>query len=134
MHKEGIKLELWLGKSTSEGSPLREFSHTAAGVKSAINDLHTAWERGAENVDSVERETGEVVPQVKIAIEGFKTKNGTFQKPVFTIAGWVPRPLEWSVPVPVAAAPAAPQIADAAAGGSFVEAPASPAGDEPLPF
>ena len=53
MHKEGIKIELWLPKSTSEGSPLREFSHTAAGVKNAINELHTAWERGAENIDPV---------------------------------------------------------------------------------
>ena len=76
----------------------------------------------------MEREAGEVVPLVKIAIEGFKTKNGTFQKPVFTNDGWVPRPLEWSVPVPVAAAPAAPQLAVETAGGPFVETPAAPAG------
>ena len=134
LHKEGVKLEVWLPKSTSDGSSLREFSHTAAGVQNAINQLHTAWEQGAEDVDPIEREAGDVVPLVKIAIEGFKTKNGTFQKPVFTIAGWVPRPLEWSVPVPVAAAPAAPQLAVETAGGSFAEAPGSPAGDDDLPF
>ena len=144
LHKEGIKLELWLPKSTSDGSPLREFSHTAAGVKNAINDLHTAWERGAENVDPVEREAGEIVPLVKVAVDSFKTKNGTFQKPVFTIAGWGPRRVEWSIPMPVAAAPAAPQMADAAAGGSFVEGGGAagftrdqmenPAADDDLPF
>jgi len=133
-HKEGVKLELWLPQSTSDGSPLREFSHTAAGVKNAINDLHTAWERGAENIDPVERESGETVPLVKVSIDSFKTKNGSFWKPIFEIAGWLPRPVEWSIPVPVAAAPAAPVMAEAAAGGSFAPAPASPAGDEPLPF
>jgi len=133
-HKEGIKLELWLPKSTSEGSPLREFSHTAAGVKNAINDLHTAWERGAENIDPVEREGGEIVPLVKVIIDSFKTKNGTFKKPIFEIVSWLPRPVEWSIPTPMAAAPAAPVMAEAAAGGSFAPAPASPAGDEPLPF
>ena len=121
-------------KSTSEGSPLREFSHTAAGVKNAINELHTAWERGAENIDPVEREAGEIVPLVKVAIDSFKTKNGTFKKPIFEIAGWVPRPVEWTMSVPVAAAPAAPQIADAPASGTWVEAPASPAADDDLPF
>jgi hypothetical protein len=134
LHKEGIKLELWLSKSTSEGSPLREFSHTAAGVKNAINELHTAWERGAENVDTVEREGDEIVPLAKVAIDSFKTKNGTFKKPIFEITRWFPRPVEWSIPVPVAAAPAAPLMAEAAIGGSFVEAPASPAGDDDLPF
>jgi len=133
-HKEGIKLELWLPKSTCEGSPLREFSHTAAGVKNAINDLHTAWERGTEGLGDEEREAGEVVPLVKVAVDSFKTKNGTFKKPIFEIAGWLPRPVEWSIPVPVAAAPAAPVMAEASAGGSFAPAPASPAGDEPLPF
>ena len=133
-HKEGIKLELWLPKSTSDGSPLREFSHTAVGVKNAINELHTAWERGAENIDPIGREAGEVVPLVKIVIDNFKTKNGTFYKPIFEIAGWIPRPVEWSIPTPVAAPPAAPQIADAPAGGSFVEAPASPGADDDLPF
>ena len=87
-HKEGIKIELWLPKSTSEGS------HTAAGVKNAINELHMAWERGAENVDPVEREAGEIVPLVKVVIDIFKTKNGTFKKPIFEIAGWAPRPVE----------------------------------------
>jgi hypothetical protein len=134
LHKEGIKLELWLPKSTSEGSPLREFSHTAAGVKNAINELHTAWERGAENIDPVEREAGEIVPLVKVVIDSFKTKNGTFKKPIFEIAGWVPRPVEWTMSVPVAATPAAPQMADAPASGTWVEAPASPAGDDDLPF
>jgi hypothetical protein len=133
-HKDGIKLEVWLPKSTSEGSPLREFSHTATGVKNAINELHTAWERGAENVDAVEREAGEIVPLVKVIIDSFKTKNGTFKKPVFEIAGWVPRPVEWSMSAPVAAAPAAPQLAVSTAGGSLAEAPASPAGDDDLPF
>ena len=133
-HKGGIKLELWLPKSTSEGSPLREFSHTAAGVKNAINELHTAWEREAENVDPAEREAGEIVPLVKVVIDSFKTKNGTFMKPIFEIAGWVSRPVERSIPVPVAAAPAAPQLAVSTAGGSFVETPASPAGDDDLPF
>jgi hypothetical protein len=132
-HKDGIKLEVWLPKSTSEGSPLREFSHTAAGVKNAINELHTAWERGADNVDAMEREAGEIVPLVKVVIDSFKTKNGTFKKPIFEIVGWFPRPVERSIPVPVAVAPAAPVMAEAAVGGSFVEAPASPAGDD-LPF
>jgi hypothetical protein len=134
LHKDGIKLEVWLPKSTSEGSPLREFSHTAAGVKNAINELHTAWERGADNVDAMEREAGEIVPLVKVVIDSFKTKNGTFKKPIFEIVGWFPRPVEWSIPVPVAVAPAAPVMAEAAVGGSFVEAPASPAGDDDLPF
>ena len=133
-HKEGIKLEVWLPKSTSEGSPLREFSHTAAGVKNAINELHTTWERGADNVDPAEREAGEIVPLVTVAIDSFKTKNGTFKKPIFEIAGWVPRPVEWSIPVPMAAAPAAPLLAVSTAGGSFGEAAASPAGDDDLPF
>ena len=133
-HKDGIKLEVWLPKSTSEGSPLREFSHTAAGVKNAINELHTAWERGADNVDPAEREAGEIVPLVTVAIDSFKTKNGTFKKPIFEIAGWVPRPVEWSIPVPMAAAPAAPLLAVSTAGGSFGEAAASPAGDDDLPF
>ena len=121
-HKDGIKLEVWLPKSTSEGSPLREFSHTAAGVKNAINELHTAWERGADNVDAMEREAGEIVPLVKVVIDSFKTKNGTFKKPIFEIVGWLPRPVEWSIPAPVTAAPAAPLMAEAPAGGSFVEA------------
>jgi len=133
-YKEGVKLEWWLPQSTSDGSPLREFIHTAAGVKNGINDLHTAGERGAENVDPVQRQAGEVVPLVKITLETFKTKNGSFWKPIFEIAGWLPRPVEWSIPTPVAAAPAAPVLAEAAAGGSFAPAPASPAGDEPLPF
>ena len=108
--------------------------HIDAGVKNAINELHTAWERGAENINAVEREAGEIVPLVKVVIDSFKTKNGTFKKPIFEIAGWVPRPVEWTMSVPVAAAPAAPQMAEAPAGGSFVEAPASPAGDDVLPF
>ena len=41
-HKDGLMLEIWLPKTVSDGSPLREFSHTAAGVKNAVNDLHTA--------------------------------------------------------------------------------------------
>ncbi len=122
LHKEGIKLELWLPKSTSEGSPLREFSHTAAGVKNAINELHTAWERGVEGLGDEEREGGEVVPLVKVVIDSFKTKNGTFRKPIFEIAAWVPRPVEWSMSVPVAAAPSALVMA------------AAPAGDDDLPF
>lgn len=124
-HKDGLMLEIWLPKTVSDGSPLREFSHTAAGVKNAVNDLHTAWERGAENIDSAEREAGEIVPLVKIGVEPFSTKNGVFQKPVFTIAGWLPRPVEWGMPAPLGAAPAPPQL---------TVAPASPAGDEPLPF
>ena len=131
---ELVKLELWLSKSTSDGSPLREFSHTAAGVKNGINDLHTAWERGAENIDPVEREAGEIVPLVKIVIDNFKTKNGTFYKPTFEIAGWIPRPVEWTMSVPVAATPNPPQISDAPASGTWVEAPASPAADDDLPF
>jgi hypothetical protein len=99
-----------------------------------INELHTAWERDAENVDTVEREGGEIVPLAKVAIDSFKTKNGTFKKPIFEITRWFPRPVEWSIPVPVAAAPAAPLMAEAAIGGSFVEAPASPAGDDDLAF
>ena len=82
----------------------------------------------------MEREAGEIVPLVKVIIDSFKTKNGTFRKPIFEIAKWVPRPVEWSIPVPVAALPAAPQMAEAPGGGSFVETPASPAGDDGLPF
>ena len=82
----------------------------------------------------MECEAGEIVPLVKVAIDSFKTKNGTFQKPVFTIDRWVPRPMEWSISVPVAAAPAAPQMAGAPAGGSLVETPALSAGDDDLPF
>ena len=124
-HKGGFLVEMWLGKSISQGDALREFSHTAGGVKDAMFDLLTAWQAGAENVDSAEREAGEIVPLIKIGVEPFSTKNGVFQKPVFTIAGWLPRPVEWGMPAPLGAAPAPPQL---------TVAPASPAGDADLPF
>ena len=82
----------------------------------------------------MEREAGEIVPLFKVVIDSFKTKNDTFKKPIFEIAGWVPRPVEWTMSVPVAATPNPPQIADAPASGTWVEAPASPAADDDLPF
>ena len=82
----------------------------------------------------MEREAGEIVPLVNVVIDSFKTKSGTFKKPIFEIAGWVRHPVKGSIPVPVGVAPAAPLMAEAPAGGSFVEAPTSPASDDDLPF
>ena len=130
-HKEGIRLELWLPKAVAEGYQHREFTHTAGGVKNAVNDLHTAWETAAAGDDEIIG--GRKVPVVKISITEFTTKNGTFRKPSFEISEFVDRPVEWPIPeiVPLAT----PQLAVAPAGGS-VAAPAvaATAGDEDLPF
>ena len=131
LHKEGIRLELWLPKAVAEGDQHREFTHTAGGVKNAVNDLHTAWEAAAAGDDEIIG--GRKVPVVKVTITEFSTKNGTFRKPSFEISEFVDRPVEWPIPeiVPLAT----PQLAVAPAGGS-VAAPAiaATAGDEDLPF
>ena len=131
LHKEGIRLELWLPKAVAEGDQHREFTHTAGGVKNAVNDLHTAWETAAAGDDEIIG--GRKVPVVKVTITEFSTKNGTFRKPSFEISECVDRPVEWPIPeiVPLAT----PQLAVAPAGGS-VAAPAiaATAGDEDLPF
>ena len=131
LHKEGIRLELWLPKAVAEGDQHREFTHTAGGVKNAVNDLHTAWETAAAGDDEISG--GRKVPVVKVTITEFSTKNGTFRKPSFEISEFVDRPVEWPIPeiVPLAT----PQLAVAPAGGS-VAAPAiaATAGDEDLPF
>jgi len=128
LHKEGIRLELWLPKAVAEGAQLREWTHTAAGVKNAVNELHTTWEGGTEGLEDEERVEGAVVPHITVGTEEFKTKNGTFHKPSLAIVGWVPRPVEWKVPaiVPAATAPTA----------TFAAAPPVPetAGDTDLPF
>ena len=147
LHKEGIRLELWLPKAVAEGDQHREFTHTAGGVKNAINDLHTAWEAAAAGptIDHLEQRAssagddeiigGRKVPVVKISITEFSTKNGTFRKPIFEIAEFVPRPVEWPIPQIVPAAPAAPQLAVATGGGSAAApAVAATAGDADLPF
>jgi hypothetical protein len=149
LHKEGIRLELWLPKAVAEGEQRREFTHTAGGVKNAVNDLHTAWETAAAGptIDHLEQRAssagdeemlgGRKVPVVKVAIEEFSTKQGVFGKPSFEIAEFVDRPVEWPIPeiVPAPEALATPQVAVAPAGGS-VAAPAiaATAGDEDLPF
>ena len=135
LHKEGIRLELYLPKAIAEGDQRREFTHTAGGVKNAVNDLHTAWEAAAAGDE--EMLGGRKVPVVKITIEEFTTKNGTFHKPDFVIAEFVPRPVEWPIPeiVPAPEALATPQLAVAPAGGSAAApAVAATAGDEDLPF
>ena len=139
LHKEGIRLEVWLPKAVAEGAQLREWTNTARGVINAINDLHTAWEGGAqgpiaargegdEEVIIKERIEGALVPHVTVGTEEVRTKNGTFHKPTLSIIGWVPRPVEWPVPaiVPAATAPTA----------TFAAAPPVPetAGDADLPF
>jgi len=130
LHKEGIRLELWLPKAVAEGAQLREWTHTAAGVKNAVNELHTTWEGGTEGLGDEERIGGAVVPHVTVGTDTFKTKNGTFHKPTLSIIGWVPRPVEWPVPaiVPAATAPTT----------TFAAAPPPPvpetAGDADLPF
>jgi len=128
LHKEGIRLELWLPKAVAEGAQLREWTHTAAGVKNAVNELHTTWEGGTEGLGDEERIGGAVVPHVTVGTDTFKTKNGTFHKPTLSIIGWVPRPVEWPVPaiVPAATAPTT----------TFAAAPPVPetVGDADLPF
>ena len=136
-HKEWIRLELWLPKAVAEGDQHREFTHTAGGVKNAVNDLHTAWETAAAGDDEIIG--GRKVPVVKVTIEEFSTKNGTFRKPSFEIAEFVPRPVEWPIPEVVPAAETlattSPQLAVAPAGGSAAApAVAATAGDEDLPF
>jgi len=128
LHKEGIRLELWLPKAVAEGAQLREWTHTAAGVKNAVNELHTTWEGGTEGLGDEERIEGAVVPHITVGTEEFKTKNGTFHKPSLSIIGWVPRPVEWPVPaiVPAATAPTS----------TFAASPPVPetVGDADLPF
>ena len=135
LHKEGIRLELYLPKKIAEGEQRREFSSNANGVKNAVNDLHTAWETAAAGDDEIIG--GRKVPVVKVSVEEFTTKNGTFRKPNFVISEFVDRPVEWPIPaiVPAPEALATPQLAVAPAGGS-VAAPAiaATAGDEDLPF
>ena len=135
LHKEGIRLELYLPKAIAEGEQRREFSSNANGVKNAVNDLHTAWETAAAGDDEIIG--GRKVPVVKVSVEEFTTKNGTFRKPNFVISEFVDRPVEWPIPaiVPAPEALATPQLAVAPAGGS-VAAPAiaATAGDEDLPF
>ena len=135
LHKEGIRLELYLPKAIAEGEQRREFSSNANGVKNAVNDLHTAWEAAAAGDDEIIG--GRKVPVVKVSVEEFTTKNGTFRKPNFVISEFVDRPVEWPIPaiVPAPEALATPQLAVAPAGGS-VAAPAiaATAGDEDLPF
>ena len=128
LHKEGIRLELWLPKAVAEGAQLREWTHTAAGVKNAVNELHTTWEGGTEGLGDEERIEGAVVPHVTVGTDTFKTKQGAFYKPSLSIIGWVPRPVEWPVPaiVPAATAPTT----------TFAAAPPVPetVGDADLPF
>ena len=135
LHKEGIRLELYLPKAIAEGEQRREFSSNANGVKNAVNDLHTAWETAAAGDDEIIG--GRKVPVGKISIEECSTKNGTFRKPAFNISEFVDRPVEWPIPeiVPAPEALTTPQLAVAPAGGS-VAAPAiaATAGDEDLPF
>ena len=145
LHKEGIRLELYLPKAIAEGEQRREFSSNANGVKNAVNDLHTAWETAAAGDSLTSQSTreedeaigGRKVPVVKVSVEEFTTKNGTFRKPNFVISEFVDRPVEWPIPeiVPAPEALATPQLAVAPAGGS-VAAPAiaATAGDEDLPF
>ena len=131
LHKDAIRLEHCRPKAVAEGDQHREFTHTAGGVKNAVNDLHTAWETAAAGDDEIIG--GRKVPVVKVTITEFSTKNGTFRKPSFEISEFVDRPVEWPIPeiVPLAT----PQLAVAPAGGS-VAAPAiaATAGDEDLPF
>ena len=142
LHKEGVKLELWLPQDIAEGAPLREWTHTSKAVINSVNDLHTAWEAAvaADNIDDSQ------VPHVTVSIEAVKTKHGTFRKPVLTLKQFVPRPIDWTIKPIVAAAPSvpdtAPQMADAGAFGSAASAsdfgsaapPASDAKDDDLPF
>ena len=133
LHKEGVKLELWLPQDIAEGAPLREWTHTSKAVINSVNDLHTAWE-AAVAADSIDDSQ---VPHVMVSIEAVKTKHGTFKKPVLTLKQFVPRPIDWTIKPIVAAAPSvpdtAPQMADAGAFGSAAP-PASDAKDDDLPF
>ena len=135
-HKEGIRLELYLPKAIAEGEQRREWTHTAGGVKNAVNDLHTAWEAAAAGDEEILG--SRKVPVVKITVEEFGTKNGTFSKPSFEISEFVARPVEWPIPeiVPVAVGPAAPQVAEAPGAGTYAAAPAvaATADDADLPF
>ena len=137
LHKEGVKLELWLPQDIAEGAPLREWTHTSKAVINSVNDLHTAWEAAvaADNIDDSQ------VPHVTVSIEAVKTKHGTFRKPVLTLKQFVPRPIDWTIKPVIPAT--APQMADAGAFGSAAPAasdfgsaapPASDAKDDDLPF
>lgn len=142
LHKEGVKLELWLPQDIAEGAQLREWTHTSKAVINSVNDLHTAWETAvaADSIDDSQ------VPHVTVSIEAVKTKHGTFRKPVLTLKQFVPRPIDWTIKPIVAAAPSvpdtAPQVADAGAFGSAAPAAsdfgsaasASDATDDDLPF
>ena len=133
LHKEGVKLEIWLPTDIAEGAPLREWTHTSKAVINSVNDLHTAWE-SAVAADSIDDSQ---VPHVTVAIEPYQTKQGTYKKPVLTLKQFVPRPIDWTIKPIVAAAPSvpdtAPQMADAGAFGSAAP-PASAAKDDDLPF
>ena len=136
LHKEGVKLEIWLPTDIAEGAPLREWTHTSKAVINSGNDLHTAWEAAvaADNIDDSQ------VPHVTVSIEAVKTKHGTFRKPVLTLKQFVARPIDWTIKPVVPAT--APQMADAGAFGSAAPAasefgsaaPASDAKDDDLPF
>ena len=144
LHKEGVKLELWLPQDIAEGAPLREWTHTSKAVINSVNDLHTAWEAaaketiiGATTADADDSH----VPHVTVSIEAVKTKHGTFRKPVLSLKQFVPRPIDWTVKPVIPAT--APQMADAGAFGSAAPpasdfgsaAPAaSDAKDDDLPF
>ena len=127
LHKEGVKLEIWLPENIAEGAPLREWTHTAKAVINSVNDLHTAWEAAAaaDSIDSTQ------VPHVMVAIEPYQTKQGTYKKPVLTLKQFVPRPIDWTIKPVIPAT--APQMADAGAFGSAAP-PASDAKDDDLPF
>ena len=127
LHKEGVKLEIWLPTDIAEGAPLREWTHTSKAVINSVNDLHTAWEAAvaADNIDDSQ------VPHVTVAIEPYQTKQGTYKKPVLTLKQFVPRPIDWTIKPVVPAT--APQMADAGAFGSAAP-PASDAKDDDLPF
>ena len=133
LHKEGVKLELWLPQDIAEGAQLREWTHTSKAVINSVNDLHTAWEAAAEAADNIDDSQ---VPHVMVSIEAVKTKHGTFKKPALTLKQFVLRPVDWTIKPIVAAAPSvpdtAPQMADAGAFGTA--ASASDAKDDDLPF
>ena len=139
LHKEGVKLEIWLPTDIAEGAPLREWTHTSKAVINSVNDLHTAWE-SAVAADSIDDSQ---VPHVTVAIEPYQTKQGTYKKPVLTLKGFVARPIDWTIKPVIPAT--APQMADAGAFGSAASAGGdaanftadqmtNPAKDDDLPF
>ena len=131
LHKECIKIGLWLPKSIAEGDQQRELMHTGVGVKRAIIALHGLWEQHPEAQDKSK------VPHVTVSFEDKATRHGSFVAPVFGIAQFVDRPIDWPIPEVVAAAPAvavsAPQLATASAFGTGAQVPGTE-GDSDLPF